>query len=159
MFIVFQSDYNLYSIKLEELKMLADDCASAAMLYYDEEQYELGYKIFNYEEGNEAIEFILNESIGQDYWRNNVEYKVTYFDDTHYSNAYDENRLVNRYAFEYGDYYKDLITLREKIIVEPIVIVTIDGGKGDFRLFDLQSEIPNGVRSSGYEYKGRQVIE
>ncbi len=159
MFIVFQFDYNRYSIQLEEIKMIADDCASAAMLFYDEEKYPLGHKIFNYQEGNKAIQFIFNQSIKKDYWSEDTEYWVAYFDDTQICYYFNKTELVHSYPFAYGYAYKDPETKRSKVILEPLVIVTIDAGRGHFRLLNLQNTIPIGIRSSGYGYRGRGIME
>lgn len=145
-FTPYQQDNNEYMRQLENLKYVADECAASSSLYLDESISDSNI-VFNRTEGKKAIEKILQDSLKLDnglnpldgsYWQEKIKYDVYYIDD-------------GNTTFPYM--FIDKRTGYKKLISEPTVIITIDGGKPRFRLSFLQAK--NGVRSSGYEYVAR----
>ncbi len=158
-FTVFQFDNDTFSRQQELLKYAADDCSEVAVLYYDPDRYAEGIKIFNKEEGNRAIAFILrdNLNLNEDLTSNNpylkgeFKYYTYYFDGNGRISVYDGDRLINQENdIEYPHLFQEDTTGFQEIIYEPTVIVTIDAGKFDFRLGFLDD--PDCIRTSGYEY-------
>ncbi len=162
-FLVFQMDNNLYLLKLEELKTVSNECSATAALFYDVNEFKEGRKIFNQEEGNKAIKYLisnnlkLNENMNPTlYWSDRIEYYVYYFDDSGFMSAYHNELHIKTEPFSYGNIYTDSIEGYKKVITEPIVIVTISAGKPQYRLTFLDLKEIHGVRSSAYEYVERE---
>lgn len=61
-FLSYQGDLGRYVRCQAFLKAVAEECASGAALYYDEEAYSEGQLRFYADEGREYIEYILEES-------------------------------------------------------------------------------------------------
>lgn len=59
-YVVFQGDTNKYIESQTTLKAMAEECAVGAALYYNKEEYSRGRMVFNYEEGEKYIEYILD---------------------------------------------------------------------------------------------------
>lgn len=64
-FLSYQGDMGRYVRSQAFLKALAEECASGASLYYDEDAYSGGQFQFQYEEGQKYIEYIIKESKNQ----------------------------------------------------------------------------------------------
>lgn len=162
-FLVFQWDNNLYRLKLEELKTVANECSAAAALFYEVSDFKEGHKVFNREEGNEAIKYLLlnnlklNENLHPTvYWSDKIDYYVFYFDDSRFVHEYHNGEYIDSTLFLYGDIFTDPLQGYKKVIGEPIVIVTISAGRPPFRLSFLKLNKICGVRSSAYEYVDRE---
>lgn len=61
-FLSYQGDMGRYVQGQNFLKAVAEECAAGAALYYDEPAYSEGQFKFNYMEGNEYINYIIEES-------------------------------------------------------------------------------------------------
>jgi hypothetical protein len=64
-FLSYQGDLGRYVRCQAFLKAAAEECAAGAALYYDEAAYSDGQFRFKYEEGQEYIDYILEESKGE----------------------------------------------------------------------------------------------
>ncbi len=164
MFLVFQADNNLYLLKVNEVKATADDCSEAASLYYDTDVYQSGKKIFNQSKGNAVIKYLIEKNLKVDgnldplentYWQNTLDYYVAYIDDSGYITRYHKSNLTQKEPFAYGTLYVDSIADYNKVVAEPMVIVTIDAGQGRFRLELPGNQHIQAIRSSAYEYLDR----
>jgi hypothetical protein len=60
--VCFQSDAGRYARAQTYLKALAEECAAAAALFYDEEAYAEGWMVFNAREGGACISHILENT-------------------------------------------------------------------------------------------------
>ncbi|MCT4544963.1 MAG: hypothetical protein N4A63_15635 [Vallitalea sp.] len=146
-FLVYQTDNNNYMRQLEELKKVADECSASAGLFYDEELYSTGITVYNKEEGQKIIKYIIKESLelqdnltpsSKSYWRQQVQYEVSFFDNSN-----------TEFPFIYEDNNNNFT----KIINEPTIIVKINAGKPYFRLKFLK--LKSTIRTSAYEYVSR----
>ena len=146
-FLIYQTDNNSYIRQLENLKYVADECAGAASLYYDEELFSKGLIVYNQEEGKKAIEYILKTSLktesdltplSNSYWQEQIEYEVYFLDNS--NTTFPVMFVDNRTSYN-------------KLITEPTIIVTVDAGKPRFRLSFLKPE--RVIRTSAYEYYER----
>lgn len=161
MFLVFQADNNLYLLKVNEVKETADDCSEAASLYYDKNEYLTGNKYFNQSKGNEVIRYLIEKNLRLDnslnplentYWQDTFHYYVAYIDDSGYVTSYHNTTLIEKKPFAFGTLYEDKIADYNKVISEPVIIVTIDAGEGRFRMKLLEHQHIQAIRSSAYEY-------
>lgn len=142
-FCVYQFDTDIYRRQLEWLKVVAEECADSAALYYDLEAYSHGKIVYNEEEGIKAIEYILKDLLKLDdnfipysgYWQDKIEYDVYFIDEENYSFPYE---------------FRDNRTGYTMYLFEPTVIVTIDAGRGRMRLPFVSAS--RSIRSSAYEY-------
>lgn len=164
LFLVFQADNNLYLLKVNEVKATADDCSAAASLYYDINEFNKGKKIYNQSEGNKVIKYLIKNNlcvndelkpIENTYWQDTLDYYVAYIDDSEYITRYHNQKMIRKSPFKYGDLYQDDTANYNKVITEPMIIVTIDAGQGRFRLNLLNNDHIQAIRSSGYEYVDR----
>lgn len=157
-FNTFQIDNNKYLQSRELYKMAADDCADAAALFYDEEEFSNGIKIFNKHEGNKVILHILNKALGASgelAWRNKYvsnmyNYFVYYIDGDGTYTSYKGNTVIEKKRIVFPYTFRESLTEYEQIIYEATVVVTIDAGKFNYRLRFIED--PDLVRTSGYEY-------
>lgn len=163
-FLIFQVDNNLFLIQVEALKTVSEDCSTAATLLYDMEAFKLGKKVFNQQEGNKAIAYLLKKNLNLDenlnpressYWTDQIDYYTTYYDDSSFMYVYHKDELIEKKPFSYNDLYTDIILEYKKTITEPVVIVTIMAGKGKYRLSFIDETSIIATRSSAYEYVDR----
>lgn len=158
MFTIFQSDNNQYLRYQERLKYEADNCADAAVLFYDEESFAEGIKIFKKEDGNAAIKYLMkrNLSLDDSFTSKNMmiseqhDYYVYYFDGNGEMSAYHKDHLVDSAYVGFPYLFKEQLTGYEQMVYEATVIVTIDAGKADYTLSFISD--PMVIRTSGYEY-------
>lgn len=61
-FLTYQTDMDRYVKGQVFLKALAEECAAGAALYYDAEEYSHGRLVFNYEEGEKYIKYIIDST-------------------------------------------------------------------------------------------------
>lgn len=148
-FITYQVDNNTYIRQLDELKVLVDECAATASLYYDEEAFSKGNIIYNQKEGIKAIEYLIKYCLKLDnnfvpndhsYWQDTIKYDVFFMDDSNTS-----------FPYLFQDSYRGYT----KLITNPTVVVVIDAGRARFRLEFLESK--NAIRVSSYEYLERFI--
>ena len=162
-FAVFQIDNDSFMREQEHLKRAADDCSAAASLYYDQEQFAMGTKIFNKTIGNKAIAYLvknnlnLNSDLTSDssYFSQAFEYYIYYFDGDETMTEYKNGQLVaeNQEAkFPYT--FTEGLSGYFQTINEATVIVTIDAGPFNYRLSFIND--PDCIRTSGYEYLSYQ---
>lgn len=62
MFFVYQSDMNDFMRESAYIKSIADECASGASSFYEEEALSEGYYAFNEEECEKHIRYIIDKS-------------------------------------------------------------------------------------------------
>lgn len=60
-FIVYQGDMNKYMQAQTYLKITAEECAAGAALYFDEEYFSQGKMVFNYDEGEKYIKYLIEQ--------------------------------------------------------------------------------------------------
>ncbi|MCT4596627.1 MAG: hypothetical protein N4A50_01950 [Vallitalea sp.] len=146
-FLTYQVDNNNYIRQLEKLKNVADECSSSAGLFYDEELYSKGTTIYNQQEGNKVIKYVIRKSLKLEedltsspssYWKNQIQYKVTYLDNSNTS-----------FPYMYSD-EKNGFT---KLITKPTIVVEINASKPPFRLKFINTR--DAIRVSAYEYLDR----
>lgn len=158
-FTAFQTDNDIYTMQQEHLKHAADDCSAAASLYYDQEEYAMGIKVFNKTIGNEAIIYLLKKNLNLNsnltskisYFSQPFDYYVYYFDGdetmTEYKNG---NLAATGQEAEFPYTFVEELTGYSQTIKEATVIVTIDAGDFGYRLSFIDD--PDCIRTSGYEY-------
>lgn len=148
-FNIFQIDNDTFSFNQEQLKHVADDCSAAAMLYYEEEPFSEGVKIFDKTAGNDAVEYIIGHDL-KEYPEN---YYVYYFDGNGKMSKYKGKRLIaEEEGISYPYMFCEALTGYQSLVNEPRVIVTLDCGEFDYRLNYITD--PKLIRTSGYEYVG-----
>lgn len=96
-FLSFNSDMDRY-VKLQtHLKAIAEECASGASLFHDQEAYSKGFLSIAEAEANAYIDFVVNKALEIDpaFLRGNVNVEALYFDDSNgyaYCNEYRINK-------------------------------------------------------------------
>lgn len=81
-FVSYQSDLGNYMRLQKNLKALSEDCAAGAALYFDEESYGEGSYVFNYNECEKFVYYILNESnLSSQYKSKAILHFIEYEDD------------------------------------------------------------------------------
>ncbi len=121
MSLTFHSDYANYELTEQALKNEADKCASAAVLYFDEEAYGDGELLLKDDDAVKAVEGMLDEKC---IWRMNL------FDDSGRHRTYENSRLKSDVTFSYPYTFVDE-TGYQSVIDQPAVIVTVSY-EGDF---------------------------
>lgn len=77
MFFVYQTDMNSYMRENVFVKSVAEECASGAALFYDDEAMSEGYYVFNRDECEKYVEYIIEKNFSD---LNNVSYEIVYYD-------------------------------------------------------------------------------
>ncbi|MFV0516533.1 MAG: hypothetical protein ACK5MV_03990 [Aminipila sp.] len=148
-FSVYQVDNDIYLLKQEQLKHIADDCSAAAMLYYDKDYFGSGVKVFDKTAGNQAIDYILKYDLVE----SPKEYFTYYFDGNGKKTTYKDNKLISEEeGIKYPYQFTEALTGYKSMVNEPRVIVTINSGDFDYRLTFINDQ--RLIRTSGYEYVG-----
>ncbi len=119
--LTFHTDYSRYELTEQALKNEADKCATAAVLYFDEEAYGDGELLLKDDDAVKAVEGMLDERCT---WRMHL------FDDSGRYRTYENGRLDADAAFSYPHSFEDE-TGYEMVIDRPAVIVTVSY-EGDF---------------------------
>lgn len=161
-FMIFQADNDSFLSDQEYLKSVADDCSNAAALYYDRARFAEGVKIFNKDEGNKAILYILknNLHLNSDLTGNDeslhtaFRYYTYYIDGDGTITSFEGDVLISRETGSFPYQFREERTGYEKTVYEPTVIVTIDAGEFNYRLAAVND--PELTRTSGYEYQENQ---
>lgn len=159
MFFIYQTDTNKYTRELEHLKHTADECAASAALYYNDEKYGEGIKVYNQAEGNKAILYLMKNNLNLNddlspknpFFSGTVSYYAYYFDDSGYMYSYKNGEYQGKTAIAFGYLFTEPSTGYKKLIAEPCVVVTINEGKANYKLSFLK--ISDAIRTSAYEYK------
>lgn len=149
MFLVFQNDNNTYLRYQEKLKYVAEEASNSAMLFYDEDEFGNGRKIFDLTKGNQIINMLLQSNLKD---ADETTCIVYYFDDSGKRRKYENGVLKEEENFLFNFLFTETLTGYQKLITEPTVIVTLVG-KGKFRLSFLADKDIFCIRTSGYEYK------
>lgn len=158
---VFFSENISYQVLQDELKVAATDAADAALLYYDEQSYAEGIKVFKRDEGMRAAEQVLKDSkvINDDfsvkeskYVSGIVEYDVYFFDEAGNSYLYENGILSSVGTFEFPYTFTEPRLGHSEIINDATVVVVLDAGEFDYSLPVLPD--PKAIRMSAYEYVG-----
>lgn len=121
MSLAFHSDYANYELTEQALKSEADKCASAAVLYFDEEAYGDGELLLKDNDAVKAVEGMLDEK---------CTWQLYLFDDSGRHRTYKDGRLTAETSFFYPCTFADE-TGYETEIDRPAVIVTVSY-EGDF---------------------------
>lgn len=148
-FTIYDIDNDIYLLKQEQLKHVADDCSAAAMLYYSEDEFGGGYKVFNKTAGNDAVEYLVGNNLSD----LPEEYFTYYFDGDGTITVYKgRNKIAENMGITYPYLFEEELTGYKSMITEPRVIVTINMGRFDYRLTFMDEQ--RLIRTSGYEYVG-----
>jgi len=76
-FIVYQSDMNSYIRENTYIKQTAEECASGASLFYDEESLSEGFYVFDREECEKYVRYIIGKNFPD---TSEISYKIIYHD-------------------------------------------------------------------------------
>lgn len=79
MFFVYQADMNGYIRENTFVKATAEECASGASLFYDEEALSEGYYVFNRDECEKYVRYIIENSFKD---LESLEYEIIYYDNS-----------------------------------------------------------------------------
>lgn len=142
------------------LKSTANNSANIAALYYNEDEYAEGNRVFNKEEGNKAILFTIKENLKLnndmtfkgDLLPDVCHYTVYYFDEIGKMSKYQDDSFINTETITFPYEFVEEKSNYKKTISKATIIVTIDAGRFDYPLVFIQD--PKLVRTSAYEYKG-----
>lgn len=162
MFMVFQADNDSFLRDQQYLKSVADDCSNAAALYYDQDKFSEGVKVFNKDEGNKAVLYVLKNNLHlnndltteDDSLQTAFRHFTYYFDGDGTMTTYEGDMLAGQETFSFPYRFREERTGYEQVVYEPMVIVTIDAGKFNYRLSAVSD--PELIRTSGYEYQESQ---
>lgn len=154
---LFQTKHDQFILLEELVKSTANQCANTAALYYEEEAYSEGHKVFKKQEGNIAIKRILQESLGlkEDMTfqklslTGHCDYMVTYFDETGLMTSFHNGIQSEEKDITFPYLFREVKSGYEKKIERPMVIVTIDVGRFSYRIATVDA--PQIIRTSGYE--------
>ena len=161
--VVFAQDYRQAQRVSYRLKYVCEELSATGASFYDREEYSEGYTIFDTDESIKAIKDQLPNLLSVDsdlapvvdsYWSKNMEYMVYFYDDSGICKVYTDGILTGEEAFTYGDFHTDDWTSYNTVISDPMVIVTINGGPGRFRL-KILNPLPDIIRSASHEWEDR----
>jgi hypothetical protein len=162
-FCVFGTGLTEYEHAQMLTKSAANNCARAAALYFDKEQFSRGHKVFDKAQGNAAVLKILKDSLSlTDDMRftapagargNICSYTVRYFDDTGAVTVYRNGVHESGGTVSFPYLFKEPVTGFEKNIIKADIIVTLDGGTFDMKPAFVRD--PRLIRTSSYEQAGR----
>jgi hypothetical protein len=148
MVMVFNQDYRINKRHSNDLKNVADEAAVSGALFTNLDDFKEGRIVFDRTEGIKALEYKIKKSLYLDdnfnpldesYWTEKVTYNVYFFDDSN-----------TTYPYQFVDSSTDY-TFR---VTQPTVIVTINAGKGRYRITAFKSS-GSFTRSGAYEWKNR----
>jgi len=157
-FNVFQIDQDTYIRSQEYIKVLADDAAAGAALFYDESAFSNGLNVYDTAKSEAVVKNLIqnNLKLADDlsplepsYWDSGAEYITYYFDDSKTMKTYENGVYISQSAFNYNTLFNEPLTDYKKLITEPTVIVTIAVTIPRNR--SAWIDWPQIVRSSAYE--------
>lgn len=128
--LVFQEDFNQLHRQTMKLKFHTQEAAAAAAQFFDLNDYGQGKLVFNQEEAVRAAEYVLQHNLILDedfsprtdsYWQEVVRYEIEF---------YDESNTNFPYLYEHASTYFTLL------LTAPTVIVTVDAGTPQLRLWN-----------------------
>lgn len=76
-FLIYQTDMNSYIRENTFIKAVAEECAAGASLFYDEEALSEGYYVFNREECEKYVQYIIEKNFPD---TENIAYEIVYYD-------------------------------------------------------------------------------
>ena len=76
-FLIYQADMNSYIRENTFIKAVAEECAAGASLFYDEEALAEGYYVFNREECEKYVQYIIEQNFED---MENIVYEIVYYD-------------------------------------------------------------------------------
>jgi len=156
---VFTMDNDEYLMTQERYKVIVNDAADAAALYYDKESFADGIKVFNKASGNAAALDVIKSGLNlNDDLRGGIsfllqnphDYYLYYFDGNGTYSKYKNGSLIETSSISYPCVFREDLTGYEKMVEEPTVIATIDAGYFHFREIFITD--PRLIRTSGYEH-------
>ncbi|MPN58757.1 hypothetical protein SDC9_206470 [bioreactor metagenome] len=119
------------------------------MLYYEEDSFGGGYKVFNKTAGNDAVEYLIGKNLSD----SPEEYFTYYFDGDGTVTVYKgRDKIAEDKGITYPYLFEEKLTGYKSMVTEPRVIVTINMGLFDYRLTFMKDQ--RLIRTSGYEYVG-----
>jgi len=160
---VFAQDYRQAQRVSYRLKYVCEELSCTGASFYDREEYSEGYTIFDTDEGIKAIGDQITKLLSVDssmtpasnsYWSKNIKYRVYFYDDSGICKVYTDGILTGEEAFTYGDTHTGDWTPYNTVISDPMVVVTINGGPGRFRL-KILDPLPDIIRSASHEWEDR----
>jgi len=143
MSITFHADYSRYELTEQALKNEADKCASAAVLYFDEEAYGDGEILLKDDDAVKAVQGMLDEKCA---------WQLHLFDDSGRHRRYENGRVTAETDFSYPYSFEDE-TGYETVINQPAVIVTVSHESDFYRLDGVEEKTIK--RSSMYTVNSR----
>lgn len=158
--LVFQVDNYNFRLQSNFLKHCADEASNSALLFYDENEFKNGKKIFKESDGIKVIEHVIQSYLKTDsglaplnesYWTDRISYTAYFFNDDLTCNVYKNGIKTETFNFNYPYRYTDEEMSYIKSVAKASIIVTINAGKVRYRL--TFSAKPICIRSSGYEYE------
>lgn len=160
-FNVFQVEHDRYLRAQEYIKVQCDDMAAGGALFFQEDEYARGRKIFDKEVSEGIIKQLIISNLKldnsliprQDSFWESIEYETYYIDDSGYMVTYQNGVFKELDAFEYSSYLSTQETGEIKLITEPTVVVVV------WAKYTIEQcgwiSWPEIVRSSAYEYIDR----
>ncbi|NCB42271.1 MAG: hypothetical protein EOM59_06585 [Clostridia bacterium] len=142
--LTFHADYARYELTEQALKNEADNCASAAVLYFDEAAYGDGELLLKDRDAVAAVEGMVDEKCS---------YQMHLFDDSGRHRTYEDGQLESDTAFSYPYSFVDE-TGYESVIDSPAVIVSVSYESNFYRLDGVGQKTI--ARSSMYTVNGRK---
>lgn len=145
---LFCHDYNLHHIYYEQLRHTAEEASVAAAMFTDTQSEKRGQIVFNRAEGEKVVHAMLKIMLKTDdnlvpletsYWRDQIEYKAYYFDDSNTN---------------YPIAFTDPDTGYKFMVQRPTVIITINAGKARYTIDGIVDNVEN-IRSAAHEWKYR----
>ena len=76
-FLIYQTDMNSYIRENTYIKATAEECAAGASLFYDEEALSEGYYMFDRDECEKYVQYMIEQSFPD---MENIVYEIIYYD-------------------------------------------------------------------------------
>ncbi|MEI8215745.1 MAG: hypothetical protein WCF96_01485 [Eubacteriales bacterium] len=153
--LIFQSDFNRFTIFSEVVKNFADEAASSTALYYDEDNYSNGYLVSNKEEAMEHLEFLIDSLMKKynDQGIMDIEYNIYFADQSNMIYAFKNSKMIYEKEIIFPFYFDDE-SQNSILVSRPSIILNLSLKFNDiFRLPFIKQEVVS--RSSMYELKSR----
>ena len=151
--LIFQSDFNRFTVLSEVAKNFTDEAASSTALYYDENKYSNGYLVANKEEAMEHLEFLI-DSMMKKYTNQgieDIEYNIYFVDESNMIYAFNNGKLIYEKEIIFPFYFFDENEI-SILVSRPSIILNLSLDFNDiFRLPFIKQEVVS--RSSMYELK------